>query len=83
MVGADADEDLGSGVAQPMAEGDWVIAGVEDEHRDYFVVRQQADDALHLLDGRVVASSFGVIHMPSSGAVQESGARSCWVIRRL
>ena len=30
----------GAGVGQPVAEGDRVIAGVEDEQRDFAVVRE-------------------------------------------
>ena len=50
--GADACQHLGWGVGQPCADGDGVIAGVEDEHGVGVVVAEEADEALHLVDGR-------------------------------
>jgi hypothetical protein len=50
-VRADAHQDLGPGVGQPVGEGDGVIAGVEDEHGDLAVGGQQTHQPAYLVDG--------------------------------
>ena len=47
----DAHQHLRSGVGQPMAEGDAVIPGVEDEQGNLAIIGQQADQSIHLVDG--------------------------------
>ena len=50
-VAADPDQRLGPGAGQPGAEGDGVVAGVEDEQRDGLVLGQEPHEAFHLVDG--------------------------------
>ena len=48
---ADSHQHFGPGGTEPMANGDAVVAGIEHEERDLSVRRQQAYEALHLVDG--------------------------------
>jgi hypothetical protein len=48
---SDPHQHLGPGVPQPMAKGDAVIPGVEDEERHLGVIGQQVDQAPNLFDG--------------------------------
>jgi len=75
-VGADTDQDLRPGARQPGAEGDWVIAGVEDEQRDGPILGQELDEAFHLFDGGRGGVLAGGDATGVEGAVQLSGAQS-------
>jgi hypothetical protein len=46
-----ASEHLAAHVGQVMADGDRVIAGVEDEERDFSLAGQEPDEAPDLLNG--------------------------------
>jgi hypothetical protein len=50
-VVANAAEHLGPPTGQVVSDGDWVIAGIEDEQRDGTSHRQKANEVLHLVDG--------------------------------